>query len=164
MRSTYGAKRGGFLCRTAPLQNGDRPLSLTSYHDEEGPCLAHAGKGDQLLAVQLVGGGHAADAALQEIVEVTGYEVAVEHLLQGEDRLFERSKALRSRPITTPTMTSAPKPTAAGETMARTCLISFKRNRYSLPHRLRTARSACGSTVIGSSRPRKGSFSVSMKG
>lgn len=98
------------------------------------------------------------------VVKDEGAEHAVEHLLQGEDRLFERSKALRSRPITTPTMTSAPKPTAAGETMARTCLISFKRNRYSLPHRLRTARSACGSTVIGSSRPRKGSFSVSMKG
>lgn len=113
------------MCRTAPLQNGDRPLSLTSYHDEAGPCLAHAGKGDQLLAVQLVGVGPAADADLQEIVEVTGYEVAVEHLLQGEDRLLERNKALRSRSITTPTMKSAPKPTAAGETTARTCLISF---------------------------------------
>jgi hypothetical protein len=105
---------------------------LTSYHDEEGPCLAHTGKSDQLLAVQLVGVGHAADADLQEIVEVIGYEVAVEHLPQGEDRLLERSKALRSRSITTPTMTSAPKPTAAGETTARTYLISFKRNRYSL--------------------------------
>lgn len=83
--------------------------------------------------MQLVGVGHAADADLQEIVEVTGYEVAVERLLQGEDRLLERSKALRSRSITTPTMTSAPKPTAARETTARTCLISFKRNRYSLP-------------------------------
>ena len=83
--------------------------------------------------MQLVGVGHAADADLQEIVKVTGYEVAVEHLLQGEDRLLERSSVLRSWSITTPAMTSAPKPTAAGETTARTCLISFKRNRYSLP-------------------------------
>lgn len=98
------------------------------------------------------------------MVEVTGYEVAVERLLQGEGRLLERSKALRSRSITTPTMTSAPKPTAAGETTARTCPISFKRNRYSLPASFANRPVSLGTTLIGSSWPRKGSFSVSMKG
>jgi hypothetical protein len=100
------------------------PVVLDLLHDEEGPGLAHAGKGDQLLAVQLVEIGHVANADLQQIVEVAGHEVAVEHFLQGEDRLLERRKALRSeRSSTTPTMTSAPRPTAAGVTTARTSVM-----------------------------------------
>src|SRR6266702_4539070 len=68
-------------------------------HHEEGAGLAHAGQRDELLAVDAVEMLHVADADLEEVVEVAGDEVAVEHEFQLGDRLLEDGKALRRRAV-----------------------------------------------------------------
>src|SRR5438270_6206351 len=68
-------------------------------HHEEGPGLAHARQRDQLLAVDTVEILHVADSDLEEIVEVAGDEVTVEHELQPGDRLLEDRKAFRRRAV-----------------------------------------------------------------
>ena len=63
---------------------------------------------------------HVAGADLQEIVEIAGHQMAVEHAFQFRDRLLEGRQSFPGveRSSTTPTMTSVPMPTLRGATMA----------------------------------------------
>jgi len=93
-------------------------------HDEEGPGLADARQGDQLLAMDAVEILYVADPDLEEIVEIARHQVAIQHEFELRDRPLERGEALRvERSSTTPTITSAPLPTLRGATMALTCGI-----------------------------------------
>src|ERR1700751_4952794 len=68
-------------------------------HHEEGAGLANARQRDQLFAMDVVEILHVADPDFQEVVEVTGDEVAVEHEFQLCRRLLKQRKTLRRRSV-----------------------------------------------------------------
>src|SRR5690606_9697787 len=74
-------------------------IVLDVLHDEEGPRLPDAGQRDEFVTMQLVEIRHISNADLEKIVEVTGHQIAVEHLLQFEHRPLECCKALRGRSV-----------------------------------------------------------------
>ena len=83
-----------FVANLAGLRSEVQGRVVDDLHDEEGAGLAHAGEHDQALAVQAVEVGDVAHADLEEIVEVAGDQVAVEHEGQGADRRLEGGEAV----------------------------------------------------------------------
>src|SRR5438067_7595739 len=64
-------------------------------HDKESPGLADARQRDQLFAMDAVEILHVADANLEEIVEIAGHQMAIQHEFQLRDCSLEGGKTVR---------------------------------------------------------------------
>ncbi len=119
-----------FIDAHTALSERQGGILLDLLHDEEGSRLSDARKGDQLLPMQRIEPLHVTRADLQQVVEVTRHQTAVQYVLHLKHRAFERREALRvdlSR--TTPTITRVLRPTFAGANSARTPVMNPSSNR-----------------------------------
>src|SRR5690349_16465997 len=70
------------FCGAKPPSEIDRRVVDHFLNDEEGPGLADARQRDQLLAMDPVEILHVSDPDLEEIVEIAGHQVAIQHEFQ----------------------------------------------------------------------------------
>lgn len=92
------------LCSTPsarPITRSERQTGvlLDRLHNEERSRLPDAGESDQLLPVEPVEVLHVSDSNFQQIVEITGDQVAIENILHPKHSAFEGCEALRCGPV-----------------------------------------------------------------